>query len=81
MIMYIHNSGVIGLANNWSVGERVHHVSTKASYLLELKEQNLIETQYQKVTQLQINNGTENNPSGLFWSQTTKFMSYPSNNG
>ena len=42
MILKVDNKGVVDLVNNWSVGGRTRHITTKANFLRELKEEGVL---------------------------------------
>jgi hypothetical protein len=44
MLLEIDNRGVVGLANNWSVGRQTRHVEVRQYFLRELKEDGIVET-------------------------------------
>eukprot|EP00957_Ditylum_brightwellii_P123080 9384271-Ditylum_brightwellii.AAC.1 len=43
MVLYIDNSGVVDLANNWSVGGRTRHMEICMFFLRDLKESGVLE--------------------------------------
>ena len=57
MLLEMDNKGVVDLANNWSVGGRTRHVDVQYYFFRELKEENVIISEWI---------GTENNHSDLF---------------
>jgi hypothetical protein len=42
MVLRVDNKGVVDLVNNWSVGGRTRHITTKANFLRELKEEGVL---------------------------------------
>jgi ribosome biogenesis protein Nip4 len=42
MILKVDNKGVVDLVNNWSIGGRTRHVTTKVNFLRELKEEGVL---------------------------------------
>jgi hypothetical protein len=42
MVLKVDNKGVVDLVNNWSVGGRTRHITTKANFLRELKEEGVL---------------------------------------
>ena len=57
MRLSIDNKGAVDLTNNWNVGGRTCHVDVRYYFLHELKEENVIISEWI---------GTENNHSDLF---------------
>jgi hypothetical protein len=46
MILQLANKGVMYLANNWSVGGRMRHITVRTNILRELKEQGLLQVEW-----------------------------------
>jgi hypothetical protein len=42
MVLKVDNKGVVDLVNNWSVGGRTRHITTKVNFLRELKEEGVL---------------------------------------
>jgi hypothetical protein len=42
MTLEMDNSGLVDIANSWSVGGRTHHVDVRNYFLQELKDQGLL---------------------------------------
>jgi hypothetical protein len=78
MILYIDNQGTVDLANNWSVGGRTRHVDVKQNYLRELKERGFIRVLHRAGTEITPDISTKNTDLNQHMKQTSKFMSYPS---
>ena len=57
MILYMDNSGAVDLVNNWTAGGRTRHMERRMFFLCEMKEQNVIRTEWKS--------GDEN-PADLF---------------
>ena len=77
MILYVNNTGTVGLANNWSVGGQTRHVDVKQNYLRELKERGFIHVKHKSGKDLIPDVGTKNVPVEEFWDKTDNFMSMP----
>jgi hypothetical protein len=78
MLLYVDNQGTVDLANNWSVGGRTRHVDVKQNYLRELKEKGFIRVLHRSGTEITPDISTKNVDLNQHMKQTTKFMSYPS---
>jgi hypothetical protein len=78
MILYIDNQGTVDLANNWSVGGRTRHVDVKQNYLRELKEKGFIRVLHRSGKEITPDVSTKNTDLNQHMKQTSKFMSYPS---
>jgi hypothetical protein len=78
VILYIDSQGTVDLANNWSVGGRTRHVDVKQNYLCELKEKGFIRVLHRSGKEITLDVSTKNTDLNQHMKQTSKFMSYPS---
>ena len=72
--LYNDNQGAVQLANNWLVGGRTRHISTKTNYLSSLKEKGFLIVLCKKGTELIPDIGTKNVTKKEYIHQTNKFV-------
>ena len=52
IILWVDNTGVAGLVNNWLIGGCTRHVDVKQNYLQKLKEREFVHVKRKKGTEV-----------------------------
>ena len=74
MILQVDNKGAVDLANNWSIGGRTRHIEVREYFLRELKERNIILTEWISSQENEADTLTKNLPKKEFLGKNESYV-------